>query len=169
MSHHEWQIISNSFWVLAKYSECRFRAHWCDAWADLKKHILSLHARSRPKKGACKSCRPYVLMRASSWPPHVARFAPYFKAEAALHKFFSRAEKHRFQWASCYTNQVFTYGMLSTQRIESINAQIKRRIPKCPTFIKLIDSVTYYSHEAQLDVSVREERKIMYPRKQKPT
>ena len=57
--------------------------------------------------------------------------------------------------------------MFSTQRIESINAQIKRRIPKCPTFVKLIDSVTYYAQESQLDVCVREERIIMYPRKPK--
>ena len=167
MSRTEWQIISNSFWILAKYSECRFQAHWRVAWADLKNHILTLHERSKPAETACKLCQPFVLKRASTWPPHVARFAPYFKAKAGLLKFFKRAEDHRFQWASCYTNQVFTYGMLSTQRIESINAQIKRRIPKCPTFVKLIDSVTYYAHEAQLDVCVREERNIMYPGNQK--
>ena len=57
--------------------------------------------------------------------------------------------------------------MLSTQRIESINAQIKRRIPKCPTFVKLIDAVTLYSQESQLDVSVREERQTLYPPIQK--
>ena len=114
LSRSEWHNISNSFWVLAKYSECRFQAHWRTAWSDLKQHILALHNRSQPSNADRKSCKPYVLMDAKRWPPHVARFAPFFKANAAIHKFFSRAEKHRFPWAACYTNQVFTFGMLST-------------------------------------------------------
>jgi len=74
--------------------------------------------------------------------------------------YFEKICKLKLKWATCYTPQVFTAGIHTTSRIESINAVIKQYVNSNSEISNILDFMVAFEEKLQIKNEIEEEKSV---------